>query len=73
MLVLARQEDETILIRLPDGREISIKTVEIRGSTVRLGITAPKDISIHREELANDPRWANRMAVAGLTHAVESR
>lgn len=47
MLVLSRQRDETIIIG--DGIEVTI--VAIRGDKVRLGITAPKDVSVHRKEV----------------------
>ena len=47
MLVLSRRKDERIMI---DGR-ISIKVVDVRGNTVRLGIEAPRTIPVHREEL----------------------
>ena len=47
MLVLSRMRDERILI----GDEITIMVVEIRGDTVRLGIEAPKETPVHREEV----------------------
>lgn len=47
MLVLSRQRDETIYI----GDHIKITVVDIRGDKVRLGIEAPKDVSVHREEV----------------------
>ena len=47
MLVLSRKKDEKIVI----GDNISIMIVEIRGDKVRLGIEAPRDISVHRREV----------------------
>ena len=47
MLVLTRRADEEIRI----GADIRITIAEIRGKSVRIGITAPKDISIVRKEL----------------------
>lgn len=47
MLVLSRQRDERIMI----GDSIVITVVEIRRGHVRLGIEAPKDVPIHREEV----------------------
>jgi carbon storage regulator len=47
MLVLSRQRDESIII----GDNIVITIVDIRGDKVRLGINAPKDIPVHREEV----------------------
>jgi carbon storage regulator len=48
MLVLSRKRSETIVIA--DG-EIVLTVVEIRGNKVRIGITAPRDISVHRGEV----------------------
>jgi carbon storage regulator len=47
MLVLSRQRDETIMI----GDNIEITVVDIRGDKVRLGITAPTEIPVHRKEV----------------------
>lgn len=47
MLVLSRQRDETIII----GDSIRITIVEVRGDKVRIGIDAPKDVAVHRQEV----------------------
>ncbi len=47
MLVLTRKKDESIVI----NENIVITVVEIRGDKVRLGIEAPRDCSIHRQEV----------------------
>ena len=47
MLVLSRQKDESIII----GDDIEVTIVDVRGDKVRLGITAPKSISVHRREV----------------------
>lgn len=47
MLVLSRQRDEAIMI----GDEVQITIVDIRGDKVRLGITAPTRIAVHRKEV----------------------
>lgn len=47
MLVLSRKKDEKIII----GDNISIMIVDIQGDKVRLGIEAPRDIPVHREEV----------------------
>lgn len=47
MLVLSRQRDESIII----GDNIVITIVDIRGDKVRLGINAPTEISVHRQEV----------------------
>ena len=48
MLVLSRKRSERIVI---EGGEIVLTIVEIRGDKVRVGISAPKDISVHRGEV----------------------
>jgi carbon storage regulator len=47
MLVLTRKKDQSIIIN--DNIEITV--LEVQGDQVRLGINAPKDISIHRKEV----------------------
>jgi len=47
MLVLSRHENEAIVI----GGRIKVTVVEIRGHQIRLGIEAPKDVAVRREEL----------------------
>lgn len=47
MLVLSRKRDESIII----GDNIIVTIVEIRGDKVRLGVTAPREVSVHRKEV----------------------
>lgn len=47
MLVLSRHRDESIMI----GDNIVITVVDVRGDKVRLGIDAPTDIPVHRQEV----------------------
>ncbi len=47
MLVLSRRKDESIVI----GDDVEIFIVDIRGDKVRLGITAPRYIPVHRREI----------------------
>ena len=47
MLVLSRKAEESKFI----GDDIKITVLDIRGGQVRIGITAPQDIKIHREEV----------------------
>lgn len=50
MLVLTREQDEVIVI----GSDIEVKVLKIGGGKVKLGITAPEDVSIFREEVLED-------------------
>jgi len=47
MLVLSRSIEQVIMI----GDEIEVKVVEVRGGKVKLGINAPKNVSVHRREV----------------------
>jgi len=47
MLVLSRRVDESLLI----DKDIKITVLDIKGGRVRLGITAPQSIKVHREEV----------------------
>lgn len=58
MLVLSRQRDETIMI----GDDVEVTVVDIRGDKVRLGITAPREVSVHRKEVYEAIRRENRAA-----------
>lgn len=50
MLILSRRKDESVVI---DGG-IKIMVVEIRENSVRLGIDAPKDVTVHRSEVQDE-------------------
>lgn len=60
MLVLSRKSNESIVI----NNNIKVTVVEIRGDKVRLGIEAPKNIPVHREEIYNQ---INGQPAAGST------
>ena len=49
MLILTRRVGETIVI----GDDVTFTVLAIRGNQVRLGITAPQNVSVHREEIYN--------------------
>jgi carbon storage regulator len=47
MLILTRRVGETLMI----GDEVTVTVLGVKGNQVRLGITAPKDVGVHREEI----------------------
>lgn len=47
MLILTRQVDETSVI----GNDITVTVLGVKGNQVRIGINAPNDVSVHREEI----------------------
>lgn len=58
MLVLSRKRDESIII----GDEIEITVVDIRGEQIKIGVTAPKNVSIHRKEVYDAIQEENKAA-----------
>lgn len=51
MLVLTRKEGESIVLYLPDGGEVKIRLFKCNNSQVSIGLNAPSEIDIIREEL----------------------
>ena len=47
MLILTRRMDETLMI----GDEVTVTVLGVKGNQVRIGINAPKEVGIHREEI----------------------
>lgn len=60
MLVLSRREAQSIVI----GGDIVITVVSVRGDHVRLGIDAPRSVTVHRQEVAVAIEAANKEALA---------
>lgn len=58
MLVLTRKTNESIII----GDDVKVTVVEIKGEQVKLGISAPKRISVHREEVYLEIQKENQKA-----------
>lgn len=49
MLILTRVKGETIVI----GDDIKVTVMDIKGNQIKIGINAPEDVSVHREEIYN--------------------
>ncbi len=64
MLVLSRQRDESIII----GDNVVITVVDVRGDKVKLGIDAPKEITVHRQEVYEAIQRENRQAALLKPH-----
>ena len=62
MLILSRRVGESITI----GKDIVIKVVEISGNQIRLGIDAPREVRVLREEINNAMKEENRAAAAAF-------
>ena len=59
MLILTRRVGEILRI----GKDVSVQVMEVNGSQVRLGVTAPKSVAVHREEVFR--RIARRKSANG--------
>jgi carbon storage regulator len=68
MLVLTRKTNESIVI----GDEVAITVLGIEGDQVKLGITAPKDIAVHRREVYEQIKKANEEAVHSSSSDISS-
>jgi carbon storage regulator len=66
MLVLSRKTGQSLII----GNDIVVRLLEIRGQQVRLGVEAPSDVSVVREELHRAVAEANQEAVCGEAQQV---
>lgn len=62
MLVLSRRVGEKIVI----GNEVVIEVLSVSGEGIRLGITAPRETSVHRYEVFAEIEEANRAAEAAI-------
>jgi carbon storage regulator len=60
MLVLSRRANQSIVI----GSDIVVTVLEVRGDHVRLGIQAPRTVTVHREEVFAEIQRENRSAAA---------
>lgn len=58
MLVLTRKIDQSIII----GDNIKLIVVDIRGDQVKIGIEAPRDVTVHREEVYREIQEENKRA-----------
>jgi carbon storage regulator len=67
VLVLTRRPDQSIMI----GTDIVVTVLEVRGDQVRIGIRAPRDVDVHRDEVWLELQQANRAAALPDRSVVE--
>ncbi len=68
MLVLTRRTGESVMV----GDDVVITVLEIRGEVVRVGISAPRSIQVHREEVYRELQKSNRQAASPSDQAVRA-
>jgi len=66
MLILTRRAGETVMI----GNDVTITVLGVKGNQVRIGINAPKDVAVHREEIFE--RIQSEQSGGGGTDAVDA-
>jgi len=71
MLILTRRVGETITI----GNDVTVKVLNVTGNQIRLGIKAPSDVAVHREEIFNKVQAEKSATTKSVTAKVadESR
>jgi len=76
MLVLSRRVGESVVI----GDDVTVSILEVRGDVVRVGISAPRSVAVHRAELLEQLEQTNKQAaspsddaVASLSRALQDR
>jgi carbon storage regulator len=68
MLVLTRRTGQSVMI----GDDVVLTVLEVRGDVVRLGIRAPRDVHVHREEVYKELQFANTEAASPSDDAVRA-
>jgi len=68
MLVLSRRVGESVVV----GDDVTITVLEVRGDVVRVGIDAPRSVSVHRAELLQELAVTNQEAASPSQDAVAS-
>lgn len=65
MLVLSRRPGESIVI----GNQVTVTVLEVRGDQIRIGIDAPREVQVHREEVFRELETENAQAAGSAAQA----
>lgn len=63
MLILTRRVGETLMV----GDDVTVTVLGVKGNQVRIGVNAPKDVAVHREEIYERIRKENEAGKPGGT------
>lgn len=66
MLILTRRVGETVMI----GNDVTVTVLGVKGNQVRIGVNAPKDVSVHREEIYERIKREEEQAGGGTQRRV---
>ncbi len=68
MLILTRRVGETLMI----GDDVTVTVLGVKGNQVRIGVNAPKDVSVHREEIYERIKKEQQLQQQGAAGSVNS-
>lgn len=66
MLILTRRVGETLMV----GDDVTVTVLGVKGNQVRIGVNAPKDVAVHREEIYDRIRKENETGTARANNGV---
>jgi carbon storage regulator len=69
MLILTRRVGETLMI----GDHVSVTVLGVKGNQVRIGVNAPREVAVHREEIFDRIHRQDDDPVAGVPHSNSAR
>ena len=69
MLILTRRVGETLMV----GDDVTVTVLGVKGNQVRIGVNAPKDVSVHREEIYERIKKEQQLQQQGVVPGAESQ